>query len=56
MKFALLEIKLALTRLLLEFDILPSVNTPKKLIFEEGPAIRRAKDGIPVIFKKRVFN
>ena len=56
MKFALLEIKLALTKLLMKYDVLPSPKIPKKLTFEEGTAIRRAKDGIPVIFKKRVLS
>ena len=56
MKFALLEIKLALTKLLMKYDVLPSPNMPKKLAFEEGLAIRRAKGGIPVIFRQRYFN
>ena len=53
MKFALLEIKLALTRILLNFDILASPNTPDKLILEEGFSVRRPKGGVNVIFKRR---
>jgi cytochrome P450 len=55
MKFALIEVKLSLVKLLSKFEIVKSEHTPTKLEFEEGPAIRRPKHGIPVIFKKRVF-
>ena len=54
MKFALLELKIALVDLLLNFDILPSKNTPKKLEFVEG-TVRVPRNGINVILKKRVF-
>ena len=55
MKFALLEIKLALVKLLSKFDVVKSENTPDLLKIEEGPAIRRPKFGIPVVFKNRKF-
>lgn len=53
MKFAMVEIKMALTKILLKYTVHPSPNTKRELELEEGPAVRRAKHGIPVIFKKR---
>ena len=55
MKFALLEIRLALVKILMKFDIVASPNTPDKLEMEEGFAVRRPKGGINVIFKKRAL-
>jgi hypothetical protein len=52
MKFALVEMKLALVNLLRNFEILPSPNTPKTLELVEG-IVRSPKNGVPVMFKKR---
>jgi hypothetical protein len=55
MKFALLELKIALVRLLKNYEILPGPNTPDKLEFDEG-SVRIPKNGVNAIFKKRVIN
>lgn len=52
MKFALVEMKLALVNLLLNFEILPSENTPKKLELIEG-IVRSPKHGVPLKLKTR---
>lgn len=52
MKFALLEMKLAIVNLLINFEILPSANTPMKLELIEG-LVRSPKNGVPVLFKSR---
>lgn len=52
MKFALIEMKIALVKMLLKFEIIPGKNTPEKLDFVEG-IVRQPKNGINVIFKKR---
>ena len=52
MKFALVEIKIALVNILRQFQVLPSANTPEKLEFIEG-IVRSPKHGIKVQFKKR---
>lgn len=52
MKFALVEMKLALVNLLTNFEIFPSENTPKTLELIEG-LVRSPKHGVPVMFKKR---
>ena len=52
MKFALIEMKLALVKILQNFEILPSSNTPKQLDIVEG-IVRQPVGGIPVILKKR---
>lgn len=53
MKFALIELKIALVKLLQKYEIHPTENTPEKLDFLEG-AVRQPKNGINVSFKKRV--
>jgi hypothetical protein len=57
MKFALLEIKLTLVKLIKDFSIEPSENTPSKdeyrKMFIEGFAVRRFKDHLKLVFKKR---
>lgn len=55
MKFALLELKIALVRLLKNYEILPGPNTPDKLEFDEG-SVRIPKNGVNAIFKKRIIN
>lgn len=52
MKFAILEVKIALVRILMNFEILAGPNTPKQLDFVEG-VVRKPKDGVNVIIKKR---
>ena len=51
MKFALIEMKIALVNILRTYEIHPSKNTPKSLRTIEG-IVRQPRDGIPVIFKK----
>ena len=52
MKFALVEMKLTLVNLLLNFEIHPSRNTPDKLQLVEG-IVRTPKYGVPVKLVKR---
>jgi cytochrome P450 len=52
MKFALMELKMALVKLIVNYEILPSKNTPESLKFRESP-IRQAVNGVSVILKKR---
>jgi len=52
MKFALVEMKLALVNLLLNFEVHPSQNTPKQLDLVEG-IVRTQKNGVPVKLLKR---
>jgi cytochrome P450 len=52
MKFAIVEMKLALVNLMRNFELFPSENTPKILETIEG-IVRQPKNGIPLIFKKR---
>jgi cytochrome P450 len=54
MKFAMVEMKLALVKLLHKYEIHPSPETPDKIVFTEG-AVRTPKYGIPIKLKKRVF-
>jgi cytochrome P450 len=53
MRFALVEIKLILAKILSKYDVLPSVHTTREILFAEG-VVRRPRDGIPVMIKKRV--
>ena len=55
MRFAMVEIKLTLAKILSKYDVLPSIHTPYELVFAEG-IVRRARDGIPVLIKKRINN
>jgi hypothetical protein len=52
MKFALIELKMALVKLLLNYEIKPTENMPNDLEFREG-VVRIPKEGVHVIFKKR---
>jgi len=49
---ALLELKIALIKLISTYEIESTENTPKNLEFNEG-IVRTPKDGINVILKKR---
>ncbi len=55
MRFALLEVKLTLVKVLRKFNVIPSANTPNKLSFVEG-VVRRPKNGISVTFNNRIIN
>lgn len=52
MKFALLEMKITLAKILKSFDVLPGKNFTEDLVLSEG-VTRKPKYGIDVIFKKR---
>ncbi len=52
MKFALLELKIGLAKILNNFEIKPSDSFPEQLEFQEG-IVRTPKDGVNVLFKKR---
>ena len=52
MKFAQLELKVALVKIISNFEILPSSNTPVKLEFTEG-ITRTPKGGVHVLLKRR---
>jgi hypothetical protein len=54
MKFALIELKIGLVKLLKNYEIQPGPNTPDKLEFDEG-SVRVPKNGINAIFKKRII-
>lgn len=53
MKFALLELKLALVNLILNYEIKPTKNTPQSLTFNEG-IVRTPRESINVLFTKRI--
>ncbi len=53
MKFALIELKMSLVKLLLNYEIKPqSDNFPSELEYREG-VVRIPKNGVHVVFKKR---
>lgn len=52
MRFALLEIKLTLVKILKKFDVLPGKNFSSELEIKEG-VTRRPRNGISVMFRKR---
>lgn len=54
MRFALLELKLTLAKLLLIYDVVATENTEKHMQYEEG-IVRRPKNGVKVLFRKRVL-
>lgn len=54
MRYALMEMKMALAKVLLKFDVLPTENTPTNLTYIEG-TVRRPKNIIPIKLKKRNF-
>ncbi len=53
MKFALLELKIGLVKLIQKYEIHATPNTPDKLEFDEG-SVRVPKNGIRVLFKNRI--
>jgi hypothetical protein len=53
MKFALVELKVALTKIISQYEIFPTERTPMKLEFDEGTIVRLPKNGVNVSFKKR---
>ena len=54
MRFAQMEIKLALAKILSKYDVHPGTSNYKDLAIRDGTlTIRRPKHGINVIFKKR---
>ena len=54
MKFAVVEMKLALVKLLQRYELHASVNTPERLEFTES-VVRTPKYGVNVLFRKRSF-
>ena len=52
MKFAMNELKLTLIKMLQNFEVCASENTPQTLEYTEG-FVRLPKQPIKVIFKKR---
>jgi len=52
MKFALVELKVALTKIISQYEVLPTEKTPIKLEFIEG-TVRSPKNGVYVSFRKR---
>ena len=55
MKFAILELKIALIKLINEYEIEATENTPDELDFTEG-VVRVPKGGVNVLVRKRVIN
>ena len=53
MRFALLEVKLALIKILIKFDVLPGPNTPQRMEFIEGFTFRQPSTMVPVLLRKR---
>ena len=54
MKFAQLEMKLALVNILKGYEMHPSAQTPKEMATIEA-IVRQPRINIPIIFKKRQF-
>ena len=52
MKFAFIELKLALIKILQKFEVCKSENTPDELEFIEG-FVRSPSQPIKVVFKER---
>jgi hypothetical protein len=52
MKFALVELKVALTKIISQYEVIPTERTPMKLDFAEG-TLRSPKNGVYVSFRKR---
>ena len=53
-KFAEMEIKSTLAKILSKYDVYPATSNPKEIAIREGTfTVRRPKHGISVIFKKR---
>ena len=53
MKFAYMEVKMALVKLLTTFEILPSPHTPHFLEFSEGIVRTPKNNQINIMLKKR---
>ena len=52
MKFAIIELKMALVKLLTNYEIKPGAGLPDRLEYHEG-IVRTPKDGINVVFVGR---
>ena len=53
-KFAQMELKLTLAKILSKYDVYPAKPNPEELAIRDGTfTVRRPKDGISVVFKKR---
>ena len=52
MKFAIQELKYALVKLVLNYELSPGPNMPRTLEYNEG-IVRTPKDGVHVLLKKR---
>lgn len=52
-RFALLEVKLALAKLLLKYDVIKGPNTVEKMVYSERLSVRQPLNGVSCIFKKR---
>ena len=53
MKFALLEVKLTLAKLLKRYNIVAPNSGLAPLVIKEGQAIRRIRNGVRIVAKKR---
>jgi len=54
-RFALLEVKLALTKVLMKFDVVKAPSTLEKMVYAERLSVRQPMNGVSCIFKKRVL-
>ncbi len=52
MRFALIEMKLTLVKILGKYNVKSTPNTPRELKYVEG-TVRRPKTKIPIILEKR---
>ena len=52
-RFALLELKLSLTKILKRFDVMKGPNTKEKMEYFERLAVRQPLGGVNVVFKQR---
>ena len=49
-----MELKLTLAKILSKYDVYPAKSNPEELTIRDGTfTVRRPKDGISVVFKKR---
>jgi len=54
MRFAQLEVKLMMIKLLRKYDVLATSSTPEKMVYAEG-IVRRPKFGVSAVFRPRTF-
>lgn len=54
MRFAQLEVKLMMIKLLRKYDILATTNIPQEMVYSEG-IVRRPKFGVSAVFRPRTF-